>query len=166
MIAAQQAPNILTLADLSTMLVKAQVSKADVINLKPSQKVWFTVLGNPTRRYNGVLKDIQPTPGKVNNAIFYYARFEVPNLAGILRLQMTAQVHIQLAGVRQAQVIPLTALGDQIADNRYPVSVLKHGKEEKREVAIGLRNDIDVQILSGLQLGDEVIVSRRCVGDS
>ncbi len=73
---------------------------------------------------------------------------------------MTAQVHIQLAGVQQALVIPLAALGDQIADNRYHVSVLKQGKEEKREVAIGLRNNIDVQILSGLEAGDEVIVSR------
>ncbi|VDY42678.1 Macrolide-specific efflux protein MacA [Salmonella enterica subsp. arizonae] len=35
MIAAQQAPNILTLADMSTMLVKAQVSEADVIHLRP-----------------------------------------------------------------------------------------------------------------------------------
>lgn len=164
-IAVQQAPNILTLADLSTMLVKAQVSEADVINLKPGQKVWFTVLGDPTRRYNSVLKDIQPTPEKINNAIFYYACFEVPNPAGILRLQMTAQVHIQLAGVRQAQVIPLMALGDQIADNRYPVLVLKQGKEEKREVTIGLRNDIDVEILSGLQLGEEVIVSRSSLRD-
>ncbi|POX30954.1 macrolide transporter subunit MacA [Serratia marcescens] len=159
-IAAQQAPNILTLADLGTMLVKAQVSEADVINLKPGQKAWFTVLGDPTRRFDGVLKDIQPTPEKVNNAIFYYARFEVPNPERLLRLQMTAQVHIQLAGVEQALVIPLAALGDQIADNRYHVSVLKQGKEEKREVAIGLRNNIDVQILSGLEAGDEVIVSR------
>lgn len=37
-IAAQQAPNILTLADMSTMLVKAQVSEADVIHLKPGKK--------------------------------------------------------------------------------------------------------------------------------
>ncbi len=37
-IAAQQAPNILTLADMSTMLVKAQVSEADVIHLKSGQK--------------------------------------------------------------------------------------------------------------------------------
>lgn len=37
-IAAQQAPNILTLADMSTMLVKAQVSEADVIHLQPGAK--------------------------------------------------------------------------------------------------------------------------------
>lgn len=159
-IAAQQAPNILTLADMSTMLVKAQVSEADVINLKPGLKAWFTVLGDPNKRYDGLLKDIQPTPEKVNNAIFYYARFEVPNPQGLLRLQMTAQVHIQLSGVSNALVIPLAALGDQIADNRYHVAVLKQGKEEQREVTIGIRNNVDVQIVSGLDAGEEVIVSR------
>ncbi len=112
-IAAQQAPDILTLADMSTMLVKAQVSEADVIHLKPGLKAWFTVLGDPSKRFDGALKDIQPTPEKVNNAIFYYARFEVPNPQGLLRLQMTAQVHIQLAGVSDALVVPLAALGDQ-----------------------------------------------------
>ncbi|EBH9883909.1 macrolide transporter subunit MacA, partial [Salmonella enterica subsp. enterica serovar Kisarawe] len=78
-IAAQQAPNILTLADMSTMLVKAQVSEADVIHLRAGQKAWFTIAGDPQTRYEGVLKDILPTPEKVNDAIFYYARFEVPN---------------------------------------------------------------------------------------
>ncbi len=69
---------------------------------------------------------------------------------------MTAQVHIQLAGVEQALSGPAGGAGRSIADNRYHVSVLKQGKEEKREVAIGLRNNIDVQILSGLEAGDEV----------
>jgi macrolide-specific efflux system membrane fusion protein len=165
-IAAQQAPNILTLADMSTMLVKAQVSEADVIHLQPGLKAWFTVLGDPSKRFEGVLKDIQPTPEKVNNAIFYYARFEVPNPQGLLRLQMTAQVHIQLAGASDALVIPLVALGEQIADNRYHVAVLHQGQKQQREVTIGLRNNLDVQIVSGLTAGEEVIVSRGGVEDS
>lgn len=162
-IAAQQAPNILTLADMSTMLVKAQVSEADVIHLKPGLKVWFTVLGDANLRFNGVLKDIQPTPEKINNAIFYYARFEVPNPDGFLRLQMTAQVNIQLAGVQQALVIPLSALGEELAPNRYRIALLELGQEVKREVTIGIRNDVDVQVVTGLREGDEVIVSRGSV---
>ncbi len=46
----------------------------------------------------GTLEDILPTPEKVNDAIFMLRRFEVPNPRGILRLEMTAQVHIQLSG--------------------------------------------------------------------
>ncbi|WP_148449450.1 macrolide transporter subunit MacA, partial [Providencia rustigianii] len=38
-IAAQEAPTILTLADMDTMLVKAEVSEADVIYLEPGQNV-------------------------------------------------------------------------------------------------------------------------------
>ncbi|WP_051791275.1 macrolide transporter subunit MacA [Serratia sp. DD3] len=159
-IAAQQAPNILTLADMSTMLVKAQVSEADVIHLKPGLKAWFTILGDPGKRFEGVLKDIQPTPEKINNAIFYYARFAVPNPQGLLRLQMTALVHILLDEVSDALVIPLAALGEQIDENRYYVSILQHNQEVKREVTIGIRNNLEVQILSGLQAGEEVIVSR------
>ncbi len=59
----------------------------------------------------GTLKDILPTPEKVNDAIFYYARFEVPNPQGILRLDMTAQVHIQLAEVKNVITIPLRRPG-------------------------------------------------------
>lgn len=163
-IAAQQAPNILTLADLSTMLVKAQVSEADVIHLRAGQKAWFTVLGDPLTRYEGTLKDILPTPEKVNDAIFYYARFEVPNPQGILRLEMTAQVHIQMAEVKNVIAIPLSALGDAIGENRYHVRLLRTGEVKEREVTIGARNDIDVAIVKGLDEGDEVIVGESAPG--
>jgi membrane fusion protein, macrolide-specific efflux system len=165
-IAAQQAPNILTLADMSTMLVNAQVSEADVIHLKPGMHASFTVLGDPGKHFDGVLRDIQPTPEKVNDAIFYSARFEVPNPDRILRLQMTAQVSIHQANVKQAIVIPLSALGNELGTNRYQVAVLKNGKEDKREVTIGIRNNVDAQIISGLSVGEEVIISRGGMEDA
>lgn len=163
-IAAQQAPNILTLADLSTMLVKAQVSEADVIHLKPGQKAWFTVLGDPLTRYEGQIKDVLPTPEKVNDAIFYYARFEVPNPNGLLRLDMTAQVHIQLTDVKNVLTIPLSALGDPVGDNRYKVKLLRNGETREREVTIGARNDTDVEIVKGLEAGDEVVIGEAKPG--
>ena len=163
-IAAQQAPNILTLADMSTMLVKAQVSEADVIHLKPGQKAWFTVLGDPLTRYEGQIKDVLPTPEKVNDAIFYYARFEVPNPNGLLRLDMTAQVHIQLTDVRNVLTIPLSALGDPVGDNRYKVKLLRNGETREREVTIGARNDTDVEIVKGLEAGDEVVIGEAKPG--
>lgn len=163
-IAAQQAPNILTLADLSTMLVKAQVSEADVIHLKPGQKAWFTVLGDPLTRYEGTLKDILPTPEKINDAIFYYARFEVPNPQGVLRLEMTAQVHIQLSGVKNVLTIPLAALGDPVGDNRYKVTLLRNGETREREVTLGARNDTQVEVVKGLEEGDEVVTGRAAEG--
>lgn len=47
----------------------------------------------------------------MNDAIFYYARFEVPNPKGILRLDMTAQVHIQLTDVKKCSDDPAVGTG-------------------------------------------------------
>lgn len=160
-IAAQQAPNILTLADLGTMIVNARVSEADVIHLRPGQKAWFTVLGDLITRYEGVLKDIQPTPEKINDAIFYAARFEVPNAHDLLRLDMTALVTIQLDDVSDALVVPLAALGEQIADNRYQLSVMEKDELHTRTVSIGASNDQDVQIFDGVKVGEIVVTGRR-----
>lgn len=159
-IAAQEAPTILTLADLDTMLVKAEVSEADVIYLEPGQSASFTVLGAPDKKFAGKLKDILPTPEKINDAIFYYARFEVPNPQHLLKLQMTAQVVIELESHKNVLLLPLLALGNEVTPQVYEVEVLNDGIPQKRNIEIGGRNDVSVEVIKGLQEGDKVIVGR------
>ncbi len=69
------------LADMSTMLVSAGLgSGRDPVKcLRAGQKAWFTIAGDPQTRYEGVFKRYSADAGKINDAIFYYARFEVPN---------------------------------------------------------------------------------------
>ncbi|ELX8380174.1 macrolide transporter subunit MacA [Providencia vermicola] len=162
-IAAQEAPTILTLADLDTMLVKTEVSEADVIYLKPGQAASFTVLGAPDKRFSGVLKDILPTPEKINDAIFYYARFEVPNPQHLLKLQMTAQVQIDLESHKDVLLLPLSALGTEVSPQVYDVEILNGENAEKRQIKIGSRNDIYVEVIDGLKEGEQVITSRSTV---
>ncbi|MGO2305914.1 MAG: macrolide transporter subunit MacA [Providencia sp.] len=159
-IAAQEAPTILTLADLNTMLVKAEVSEADVIYLEPGQPASFTVLGAPDKKFTGELKDILPTPEKINDAIFYYARFEVPNPQHLLKLQMTAQVTIELDSHKNVLLLPLSALGDEISAQLYEVEVLNGDKTEKNQVEIGNRNNVYVEVVKGLTEGEKVVVGR------
>lgn len=157
-IAAQEAPNILTLSDLGTMLVKAEVSEADIIFLKPNLSASFHVLGAPEKAFKGQLKDILPTPEKINDAIFYYARFEVPNDQHLLRLQMTAQVKILIEDKKDILRVPLSALGEEVGINEYNVEVLVNQKPEKRTVKVGIRTDIYAEVLSGLKENDEIIL--------
>lgn len=77
---------------------------------------------------------------------------------------MTAQVHIQLAEVKNVITIPLSALGDAIGDNRYNVRLLRNGEVKEREIVIGARNDTDVAVAKGLEEGDEVIISESTPG--
>ncbi|MFC5475006.1 efflux RND transporter periplasmic adaptor subunit [Paraherbaspirillum soli] len=170
---AQQAPTIIILAELKTMTVKALVSEADVIRVKPQQPVHFTILGDPDHRYHGTLRTIEPAPDSIsrdasrneNNVsatpIYYNALFDVPNPDNRLRISMTAQVSIVIKQARDALVIPSTALGERGEDGRYQVKVLetRNGKRTvaTRRIRIGI-NNIHAQVLDGLAAGEQVVI--------
>lgn len=157
-VAAFQVPTLMKLADLSTMTVKAQVSEADVVRVKPGQPVYFTILGDPDKRYHGTLRAVQPSPEKINNAVFFNALFDVPNPERTLRVDMTAQVAILLGEAKQALTVPLTALGARDKDGRQEVRVLLPDQRvEKRQVRVGISNNFQAQVLDGLKEGDNVI---------
>ncbi|ADU36898.1 macrolide transporter subunit MacA [Variovorax paradoxus] len=157
-VAAFQVPTLMKLADLSTMTVKAQVSEADVVRVKAGLPVYFTILGDPDKRYHGTLRAVQPSPEKINNAVFFNALFDVPNPDRTLRVDMTAQVTILLGEAKQALTVPLTALGARGKDGRQEVRVLKPDQSvEKRQVRVGISNNFQAQVLEGLKEGDVVI---------
>ncbi|MET3460818.1 macrolide transporter subunit MacA [Variovorax atrisoli] len=157
-VAAFQVPTLMKLADLSTMTVKAQVSEADVVRVKPGQPVYFTILGDPDKRYHGTLRAVQPSPEKINNAVFFNALFDVPNPDRTLRVDMTAQVAILLGEAKQALTVPLTALGARDKDGRQEVRVLKADQTvETHKVRVGISNNFQAQVLDGLKEGDNVI---------
>ena len=70
-VASFQVPTLMTLADLSTMTIKAQVSEADVVRVRAGLPVYFTILGDPDKRYHGTLRAVQPSPEKINNCLLY-----------------------------------------------------------------------------------------------
>ena len=106
----QQAPNVLRIADLSTMTIQSQVSEADVSRLRTGMDVYFTTLGNPNKRWFAKLRQINPTPETVNNVVLYNALFDVANPDGALMTQMTAQIFFVVAQARDVITVPLSAL--------------------------------------------------------
>ena len=108
--AAQQAPIILTIADLGTMTVETQISEADVSKIKPGMEVYFTTLGNGTRRWHSSLRQILPTPVVSNNVVLYTGLFDIENSDGILLPEMTTQVYFISSAVDDVLIVPMGAL--------------------------------------------------------
>jgi macrolide-specific efflux system membrane fusion protein len=171
----QSAPTIIKLARLDTITVKAQISEADVVRVKPGQKVYFTILGAPQKRYYTTLRTVEPAPESIAtetasssssnsaSAIYYNGLMDVPNEGGQLRISMTAQVYIVLNEAKQVLVIPSAALGERERGAGVTTATVrvvdKSGKVSSRKVKAGISNNVNVQILEGLEVGDEVIVS-------
>ncbi|QGA56568.1 efflux RND transporter periplasmic adaptor subunit [Brucella sp. 2280] len=160
--AVQSAPTIVTVADLKVMTVEAQVSEADISKLKPGMPVYFTLLGQPDKRFTGTLRQIKPTPATDNNVVLYYALFDVPNPTGELMIDMSAQVYFVLGEAKDVLVVPTAALTDKQKGGKPQVTVKvaeKSGSLVERPVKVGVRNRVLAEIQSGLEEGDRVVVT-------
>jgi len=182
----QQAPVIVRIADLSTMTVQSQVSEADVSKLRPRMPVYFTTLGDTGQRWNGALRQINPTPETVNNVVLYDALFDVDNRDGALMTQMTAQVFFVAAQAKGAVLVPVSALrpatapadprrGARTTDAAAAVDprtslangpavvrvVAPDGSVASRDVRVGMVSRVSAQIVSGLEPGERVVVGQR-----
>jgi macrolide-specific efflux system membrane fusion protein len=108
--ASQTAPTILRIADLGTMTVEADISEADIGDIKPGMEVYFTTLGGGQRRWHGSVRQILPTPTIENNVVLYTGLFDVENTDGSLLPEMTAQVFFITASARDVLTVPLGAI--------------------------------------------------------
>ena len=175
----QSAPTIIKVARLDRMTIKVEISEADVVRVKPGQKVYFTILGEPDIRYPAELKSIEPAPESIANenssggssstatsssstAIYYMGILDVFNAESKLRISMTTQVNIVLAEVKDVLVIPSAALGDRGKDGLYAVRLeTTPGKYEEHWVKIGLNNNVQAQVLDGLREGQRVVIGEQ-----
>ncbi|KQY40651.1 efflux RND transporter periplasmic adaptor subunit [Rhizobium sp. Root483D2] len=157
----QTAPTIVTIGNLSTMTVEAQVSEADVGKLKLGMNAYFTLLGQPGKRYPGTLRQIKPTPATENNVVLYYALFDVPNPDGTLMMNMTAQVFFVESSAKDVLTVPVAAVhfGRDRASGEVTV-VTASGARETRKVETGIRNRVRVEIKQGLDEKDTIVVSQ------
>ncbi|MFT4089443.1 MAG: efflux RND transporter periplasmic adaptor subunit [Asticcacaulis sp.] len=165
----QTTPTIIKLGQLGRMTIKAEISEADVIRIKPGMEVYFTILGDSKRKYRATLRSIAPAPVSIettdsitastaSSAIYYNGIFDVDNADGVLRTFMTAQVHIVLEQARDVMTIPATALGQAAEDGSYTVRVQdKSGTLSNRRITVGVNDGTSVEVKSGLKLGEKVV---------
>ncbi|MDC2824832.1 efflux RND transporter periplasmic adaptor subunit [Rodentibacter pneumotropicus] len=177
---AQTTPTIVTVADLNKMLVKPEISEGDITKVKAGQTVSFTILSDPNTHYKSVISSVDPaTTTKSDNtstsssnsstssstsAVYYYANLIVDNPDRTLRIGMTTENNIKIADAQNVLLVSNMAI--QKREGKTFVNVLNENNQpEMREVEIGVQNDFQTEIKSGLAEGEKVIVSQVAVGE-
>ena len=154
---------LMRIADLSQMTVQARVAEVDVTRLKRGMTANFQTPGYPGRTWSGKLRQVIPVPaegtGEQGKQTFYNVLFEVDNPEQELMSGMTTQVQFVVAQAKDAVLLPAELLGQRDAAGTYQVQVV-NGEHRivARKVKIGLRTAQQVQVLSGLVAGEQVLV--------
>jgi len=168
--ASSSTPTIVKIADLATMVVKAEVSEADVVRVAPGQRASLTLLGEPDVRIAATLRAIEPAPASIkesdeiatDEAIYYNALFDVENPAGKLRIGMTAEVTILLEQASDVMTVLASTLGEPAADGSYEVEVWDAARltRERRRITVGVSDNITAEVREGLAEGELVVADR------
>ena len=178
----QTTPTIVTIADLSKMKIKPEISEGDITKVKAGQEVSFKILSDSQTLYHSVIDSVDPantttsdnsstssstsssSSNSTTSAIYYYANVLIDNPDRTLRIGMTTENNIKIANAKDVLLVSNMAI--QKRDGKSFVNVLNDKNQpEQREVETGVQNDFQTEIKSGLNEGEKVIVSQVANGE-
>ena len=176
----QTTPTIVTIADLSKMKIKPEISEGDITKVKAGQEVSFTILSDSQTVYHSVIDSVDPantttsdssstsslssSSSSTTSAIYYYANVLIDNPDRTLRIGMTTENNIKITNAKDVLLVSNMAI--QKRDGKSFVNVLNDKNQpEQREVETGIQNDFQTEIKSGLNEGEKVIVSQVANGE-
>ncbi len=160
--AVQAGNNLFLIADRRVLWAELAIFEQDARAVRVGTPATITVKGLPARTFHGRVTFIYPQLDEKTRTLT--ARVEVENSDGELQPGMYATAQLVAAG-RRAVSVPLEAVlptgtKDIVFVNRGD------GRFVPREVRVGLRGDSLVEIVSGLEPGDEVVASATFLLDS
>ncbi|HHQ4939250.1 efflux RND transporter periplasmic adaptor subunit [Aeromonas veronii] len=164
----QPGTDIVRLEDTSVMRLRFTVPQTDISKINLGQTIKINVDAYPQTQFDGHITAIEPAVNFQSGLIQVQA--DIPNNDGQLRSGMFARASIILPTVKDQIVIPQTAISFTLYGQN--VYVLKEGEETDKEgnkvkvlrakqvvVKAGERRGNDVHVLSGIQAGDQIVLS-------
>jgi Cu(I)/Ag(I) efflux system membrane fusion protein len=152
------------IADLSHVWVIADVAESDLADIKSGTPATVTFKAYRNQPVEGVVTFIYPEVRTETRTV--RVRIEVPNPDELLKPDMYADVvfHVERDGA-PVTCVPTSAIIDN--GTRQIVLVAKgEGRFEPRPVKLGRRGDGYVEIVEGLQQGEEIVTTATFLIDA
>ncbi len=183
-----QTPELFTIAeDLTKMQIEAQISEADIGQIKQGLPVDFTVDTFPSDTFKGTVSQVRLQPTEDSKVVMYTVVISISNDDLRLLPGMTAYVTITVQEKRDALKLQNMAFqfrpsekgvktkkkGNRrsneerrriirerksLKPDQAIVYVLENGAPAARTVTKGISNLLDTEILDGLKEGDKVVL--------
>jgi len=148
---------IMTVADLNEMIVKANINEVDVGKLQKGQKVKIGFDAIRGKVYQGKVKRISPSGTEEANLVIYPVEVEILDSDARIRPGMTADLDIIIGEAENVICIPKQAVINR--EGKTMVLLREKGKVVQRPVIIGLEDNVNIEIKSGVAEGDTLLIS-------
>lgn len=148
----ESANPLITVADLNTVWVVGDVYEKDVAKVGRGRQVTVSLQSYPGRQWGGRIDSLSGALDPTTRTL--KVRVALPNPDQQLKLEMFATIHVN-AGTHRALIVPAAAI---IREGNAATVFVKNGeKPQQHTVTVGQTVDGNVEILTGLRDGDEVV---------
>ncbi|MGQ9618539.1 MAG: efflux RND transporter periplasmic adaptor subunit [Candidatus Aminicenantia bacterium] len=162
---------LLTIADLSVMEVEIDVDETDVINVKPGQMAEVKVDAIPEKVIVGEVTEVGSS-AKQSSALLssstsskeakdFKVVVTLKNPPPELKPGLSASADIIVAKKESVLKVPISCLVVRESEDKKEeegVFVVKDGKAQFKKIVKGITGEMEIEVLSGLNEGDEIIV--------
>jgi HlyD family secretion protein len=155
---------ILRLPNLAKMRVDVEVHEAKVDKIRPGMPARIRVQG---REFTGVVAAVanRPESSWYSTIKKYLVQVRIDGNTEQLRPGFTAEAEIIVADLEDVVAVPVAAVIEQ--QGRYVCAVRRGTAVERREVTLGQGNDRLIEVATGLETGEVILLNpRAALGDT
>lgn len=145
---------LFTIADLSSLRVKAAVNEVDIGKVAVGDATALTVDAFPGDTARGVVRLVPPAARLQDRVRVFDVEIAVRDGSGVLRPGMTANVQIRGPARRDIVRLPIEAVF--LFEGRPVVYRLENGAPQRTPVTLGLSDLSWVEVLGGVAVGDSI----------
>jgi multidrug resistance efflux pump len=157
-----QRQKIISLPNTAEMIVEIRVHEASVDKVRPGQRATITAEAFPDKTFGGEVLSVAPLPDPQRGYLspdikVYTTKVSIEGSHGSLRPGMSVKAEILVERLDDVLIVPVQVVANRggrkvcyIATDRGP---------EERQVQTGAFNDIFVEIFSGVQVGENVLLN-------
>ena len=144
------------------MIVEVRVHEASVDKVQPGQHVTITAEPFPDKTFYGKVLSVAPLPDAQRGYLspdikVYTTKVSIENSQDSLRPGMSAKVEILVEQLDDVLMVPVQVVANR--SGRKVCDVATDRGAERRQVQTGAFNDNFVEIVSGLEVGENVLLS-------
>jgi len=146
--------DVMRIVALNPIFFDAQLTETVFAQAKLGQEVAVSVDALPGRTFKGTIYKVFPVASAQSRS--FTVRVSIANEGNVLRPSMSARGLITLDAHPNAVLVPRDAVLDNLGTTGR-VFVIKDGKAEERQVKIGYTTFKDLEITSGVSVGEQVV---------
>jgi HlyD family secretion protein len=153
---------IMTLGDVQELYIKGKVDETDIGLVKLGQSVRVTVDAYKNRTFQGKVFRIAPMGVEKDNVTRFEVRVSILNDLDLLKVNMSANAEVILEEHHNVLLVPESALIYNEKKQTFvelPDVATKTGRRQV-PVKTGLGNGSRAEVLSGLTLGQQVVLQQ------